>query len=216
MASGLLHFNKISLAGVELDEDGPQIQVEYYNYTGAQANLEAGEITVLRNMIRYVSEVRNPFPTYGGYDGYTKESAERMVSRLMRTRNRAVTARDYEDIITQISYGVKQVRCESGITIFGENRNNAVTIAILLEEYQKGAHIFSERKEEIREQILKVSGLIPKGKELFLSQPHFVRLSVCVWLEKETMEGVYELTTRAEEWIERRPEERSVGKEGRP
>ena len=200
-ASGVLHFRRYAFSPYDLVSDGPHIRVEHTNYKGSKANLEAGSIQTLGTSIRYISRVSNPFPTYGGYDGYTEESCMNYVTGLLRTRNRAVTNRDFYDIISQTAYGIKKIRCCNHVDALGRKKNDSVTIAVLIEEYKKGSHVFSEVKKQIRERLLKDSTLYPMGRELTLIQPHFIRLNVRVWIEKETMEQAYDLQMKANEMI---------------
>lgn len=201
MAEGILRFRKNTFVNYELKEQGPHIRVEHSNYTGAKANLPERSITVLGTAIRYISSVSNPFPTYGGYDGYTEQTNMSYVSGLLRTRNRAVTRRDFYDLIMQSAHGIRKIKCCDHMDAFGNEQQDKVTIAVLIGEYEKGAHVFSEVKKTIRDRILENSALLAMGKELTLIQPHFVRLSVRVWLEKDSMEQAYDTQHRAEELI---------------
>lgn len=202
MAEGVLHFRKHAFSEFELAEEGPHVRVEHADYTGSQANLPAGAIQTLGTAIRYISEVHNPFPTYGGYDGYTKDSIMDYVAGMLRTRNRAVTNRDFEELIKQTVYGIRKVKCAHHVDRFGNKKQGNVTIAVLTEEYEKGSHIFYEMKKQITERLLKDSALYPLGRTLEVIQPHFVRLNVRVWLEMEKMEQAYELQNKAKEMIE--------------
>jgi len=203
MAEGILHFRKYAFSEYELLPEGPHIRVEHSNYTGACANVPAGAIQVLGTSIRYISSVNNPFPTYGGYDGYTEQNSLALVSGMLRTRNRAVTNRGFYDIISQTVYGVHKVKCMSHVDMYGRPSRDHVTIAVLTEEYEKGAHVFSEVKKAIYSRLMQDSALLSMGRELTLIQPHFVKLNVRVWIEKESMEQVYDLQQKAIELIEK-------------
>lgn len=201
MASGILHFRKNTFVHFELPEEGPHIHVEYSNYTGSKANLPSNSIKVLGNAIRYISSVTNPFPTFGGYDGYTEEKTKRLVTGMLRTRNRAVCNRDFFDIISQVSYGIRKVKCCHHTDAEGKKKIACVTIAVLIEEYEKGAHVFSEIKKSIRDRLIRDSALFSMGRELYLIQPRFLKLNVSVWLEKDSMEYAYELQQKAKTFI---------------
>lgn len=197
MALGLLHMDKRTVLNTDFDREGPQIKVRHSNYNGSDANLPENSIIYLRNAIRYISEVRNPFPTYGGHDGYTQETAEKLIAGLLRTRNRAVTEKDFYDIIAQTTFGVRKVKCVSGIDLFGRPDPESITIAVLIDEYEKGVHIFSEIKDDLRRKLEECSFAVPMGKELVLTQPRFVKFSVRVWIERENMEGAYDVQNKA-------------------
>lgn len=203
MASGELTFRKYAFVNVPVPEEGPQIRVFHSNYSGREANLPAGSITVPGTAIRYLSAVTNPFPTCGGYDGYTEETAGRLVSGLLRTRGRAVTEEGYLDLISQEACGVRKIKCCNHTDARGRTAADKMTIAVLVEEYEKGAHVFSAVKKQIRDRLVRDSALTAAGKELLLIQPHFIRVNVRVWLERETMEQAYELQQQTLELIRR-------------
>lgn len=203
MAEGILHFRRYAFSECGFLPEGPHIKVEHSNYTGSKANVPAGAIRVLGAALRYISAVSNPFPTYGGYDGYTENNSMALVSGMLRTRNRAVTQKDFFDIISQTAYGIRKVKCMSHVDSMGNPSEAHVTVAVLIEEYEKGAHVFSEVKRAIRERLMQDSALPAMGRELTLIQPHFIKVNVRVWLEKENMEQAYELQQKAAGMIEK-------------
>ncbi|MEI3526111.1 MAG: hypothetical protein V8Q27_08300 [Eubacteriales bacterium] len=167
--------------------------MSHSNYGGSKANVPADRIRVPGTAIRYLAGVTNPFPTYGGYDGYTEETTMDLVAGMLRTRGRAVTESSFFDMISQAAYGVRKVRCCNHTDAQGNREDDSVTIAVLVEEYEKGAHVFSGVKRQIRERLLADSALTASGKMLTLIQPHFIRMNVRVWMERESMEQAYEL-----------------------
>lgn len=150
MEAGLLSFRKHAFAEYHLPEDGPQIRVSHSNYNGSAANVPADSITTPGTAIRYLSAVTNPFPTYGGYDGYTEQTTGQLVAGLLRTRGRAVTESDLMDLISQESYGIRKVRYCNHTDAYGNTDVDQVTIAVLVEEYEKGAHVFSQVRKRSR------------------------------------------------------------------
>ena len=203
MEAGLLSFRKHAFAEYHLPEDGPQIRVSHSNYNGSAANVPADSITTPGTAIRYLSAVTNPFPTYGGYDGYTEQTTGQLVAGLLRTRGRAVTESDLMDLISQESYGIRKVRYCNHTDAYGNTDVDQVTIAVLVEEYEKGAHVFSQVKKKIKDRLLSDGIFQPAGRTLNLIQPHFVRLNVRVWLEKDSMEQAYDMQQQALELIRR-------------
>ncbi|MDL2232083.1 hypothetical protein LJC63_00695 [Ruminococcaceae bacterium OttesenSCG-928-L11] len=193
LAAGEIRFEKGVFASFPPAGKGPDIKVEYQGYQGSEANVDAYAINTMNTAIRYISRVENPIPAYGGYDGYNEETSQAIIANMLRTRGRAVTGQDYFDIISQISYGVKRIKCVSGVNPQGERDDNLLTIAVLTLEYEKGGHIFSAVKDAIRQKLTECSGIIPLGKQLVLSQPHFIQIFTRLWLECEKMENAYDL-----------------------
>ena len=201
LMTGQLQFDKAAFSAYPVREDGPAVKVVFRAYHGSAANVGAGKIASLASSIRHISEVSNPMPAYGGYDGFNEKTSAGIISNMLRTRGRAVTRQDYFDIISQVSYGVRRIKCVSGLGERGEAGGDTLSIAILIDEYEKGSHIFSGVKEDIREKLMACSGLVPAGKTLILTQPRFVKMSVRLWLECERMESAYDLQKQCGESI---------------
>lgn len=179
------------------------VRVVYQSYRGTRGNVSAGAINTMAQPIRYIASVTNPMAAYGGTDGGGEEGAARQVATLLRTRGRAVSERDYFDIITRLGCGVRQIKCCSGVDRQGRPAPDTITVALLIEEYEKGSHIFSAVKERVRAALAGAGGMVPLGKTLVLCQPRFVRYSVRIWLRCPAMESVYQVQQRTEETIRR-------------
>jgi predicted phage baseplate assembly protein len=78
---------------------------------GSRGNVAAGAISVSRSSIAYVARVRNRRAALGGVDGETIDEAKVRGPLQMRTRNRAVTAHDYEQLAREAAPDVARVRC---------------------------------------------------------------------------------------------------------
>ncbi|HLL64139.1 MAG TPA: putative baseplate assembly protein [Micromonosporaceae bacterium] len=78
---------------------------------GSAGNVAAGTLNVLRSSIPYVASVYNRRPAAGGVDGETIEEAKRRGPVELRSRNRAVTAEDFEQLTRQAAPEFARVRC---------------------------------------------------------------------------------------------------------
>lgn len=201
--AGTVSFDRHTFSVYVTPEGAAAVRVEYRSYQGSLGNVPAGAIHTMAQPIRYISHVTNPLPAYGGTGDGGEEAAARAVSSLLRTRGRAVSERDYFDIIAQLGCGVRQIRCCSGIDRQGNPAADTITVALLIDEYEKGSHIFSAVKDTVREALLAAGGMDALGKTLVLCQPRFVRFSVRIWLRCAAMESVYEIQRRTEENIRR-------------
>jgi predicted phage baseplate assembly protein len=86
----------------------------YRHGGGREGNVAAGEITVLRSAIPGVASVTNPQPAQGGLDTETLASARRRATHELRTRHRAVTAEDFENLALESSHLVARAHCVEG------------------------------------------------------------------------------------------------------
>jgi predicted phage baseplate assembly protein len=91
---------------------GAELRMSAYRYGGGRVgNVAADTLTMLRNPIPGVASVTNPRPAYGGVDPETLESARQRAAMEVRTRYRAVTAEDFEFLVTQASSRVGRTIC---------------------------------------------------------------------------------------------------------
>ena len=202
-AAGAVLFDRHTFSVYTPPEGAPAVRVDYQSYQGSQGNVPAEAIHTMAQPIRYISRVSNPMAAYGGTDDGDEAVAARTVSNLLRTRGRAVSEADYFHIIAQLGCGVRQIKCCSGIDRQGQPAADTITVALLIEEYEKGSHIFSTVKDTVRRALTEAGVMVPLGKTLVLCQPRFVRFSVRIWLRCAEMESVYEVQRRTEEAIRR-------------
>jgi predicted phage baseplate assembly protein len=82
-----------------------------YGAGGSSGNVGAGTITALRTPVAGVIGVTNLFASYGGSDEEPIEETKRRAPRVLRIRDRAVTAEDYEYLAREATTDVAIVRC---------------------------------------------------------------------------------------------------------
>lgn len=78
---------------------------------GAEGNVGAGTLRLLRTTIPYVDRVTNLDAARGGADAETVENAKARGPMTLRTGQRAVTARDFERLALDASAEVARARC---------------------------------------------------------------------------------------------------------
>jgi predicted phage baseplate assembly protein len=83
----------------------------YRSGGGRQGNVARGGIRVLKSSVPFVAEVSNRRPALGGTDGEDVENAKLRGPLLLRTRQRAVTAEDYENLARAAAPDVARVHC---------------------------------------------------------------------------------------------------------
>ncbi len=85
--------------------------LDYWAGGGAAGNVRAHALTVLRGSIPFVSAVTNRHPASGGRDGEAVDEAKVRAPRVLRTRDRAVSAEDFEVIAAEAVGGAGRLRC---------------------------------------------------------------------------------------------------------
>ncbi|MCB9128383.1 MAG: putative baseplate assembly protein [Ardenticatenales bacterium] len=90
---------------------GLRIRMRRYRIGGGQrGNVGTGLVRVLKSTNPYVASVYNYQPISGGLEAQSVEDAVLRAPSRLRTRDRAVTAEDFERLAQQVA-GVGQVRC---------------------------------------------------------------------------------------------------------
>jgi len=84
---------------------------EYRTGGGRRGNVARGVLQVQRDPVPFVSTVTNRRPAIGGVDGESVEDAKKRGPLLLRTRDRAVTAEDYEHLAREAAPDAARVRC---------------------------------------------------------------------------------------------------------
>jgi predicted phage baseplate assembly protein len=91
---------------------GAHIQVDAYRTGGGQSgNVARGKIRVLKTSTPYVARVENRAPAIGGADGESLPDAKVRGPLLLRSRGRAVTSEDFEELAREVAPDAARVQC---------------------------------------------------------------------------------------------------------
>jgi predicted phage baseplate assembly protein len=92
---------------------GSEIRIVTYRTGGGRkGNVQIGAIQFLKSAYPYVASVVNHIPAINGADAESLEQAVLKAPRILRTRDRAVTAEDFEVLAQQAGAGaIARVRC---------------------------------------------------------------------------------------------------------
>jgi predicted phage baseplate assembly protein len=108
---------------------GEAVRVPLYRSGGGRrGNVGRGAISVLKSSIPYVTRIENRRAAAGGVDVEDLEAAKIRGPIMLRTRNRAVTAEDYEQLAHEAAPDVARVRCISA----GENGSDTGAVRVLV------------------------------------------------------------------------------------
>lgn len=97
------------------------VVAEYYRVGGgSRGNVTSGVLIAMRKSLAHIEGVSNPFPSGGGSDQETVEEAKARGPHVIKSRNRAVTAEDFEWLTLQASNGIARAKCLNTIGREGE------------------------------------------------------------------------------------------------
>lgn len=155
--------------------------VSYRTGGGEQGNVPKRALRVLKTALPYIQQVTNHEPARDGANEESLEEAVLRVPRLLRTRNRAVTAEDYETLTLQSSRSVARAFCpkqQNGnlpgvITVYVVPRVTPQTmeLGIAPEKFALSIPLEQEIKAFLGDRCL-------LGTQLQLREPNYVGVSV--------------------------------------
>jgi predicted phage baseplate assembly protein len=91
---------------------GSQIRFSRYRSGGgAIGNVPKGKLALLKSAVPFVDHVENRRPAGGGRDAESLEHAKQRAPQMFRTRDRAVTAEDYEYLARAGGEGIARAHC---------------------------------------------------------------------------------------------------------
>ncbi|HEY7268328.1 MAG TPA: putative baseplate assembly protein, partial [Dehalococcoidia bacterium] len=148
---------------------------------GAIGNVGRNTLTVLKSSIPYISAVRNSHSAQGGRDGETLEQAKLRAPRVLRSRNVAITAEDFEACALDASEQVARAHCRAA----GEPGGGAPGMVNLIviprvpeedEPVSDDALAFSRTvEEELRRHI---EARRPLTVEVSITSPEYIRVGI--------------------------------------
>jgi len=112
---------------------GSQVRLSTYRHGGGPVgNVGHDTLTILKSSIPYVAAVTNRKPATGGLDPEDIENTKLRGSQILRTRDRAVTAEDFEFLAKEASSFVGRVKCVQTQEVDDDNGPPPGVIQLLL------------------------------------------------------------------------------------
>lgn len=178
------------------------IKVVYQCGGGTAGNVTEEKINRLSQSIGFINSVRNKEPMSGGLDQETRAYAIKRCSSQVRLRNRAVTARDYESIAYAASRRIEKARCFAGKDDEGKAVFGAITLVLLLKDYQSGSAQFQGVRNTVMEYLKgKMPDTIYNAGKLFIIEPVFIIFQVKAEVVVKDFNQVFEVQRQVKEAV---------------
>lgn len=164
---------------------------------GVRGNVTANTITAMRRSLPYIDGVTNPFPAAGGSDQETVEEAKARGPHLIKSRNRAVTAEDFEWLTLQASNGVARAKCLNTI-----GREGEITIVVVPKQDDRNLNL-KMKLSPSAELLRRVKHYLDERRLLttlvHVNRPRYVEVSVKVELIRKVASRSDELKNAVEQ-----------------
>lgn len=172
---------------------GAAILARAVSCDGARGNVPAGAVDRFFGNVMYVQSVSNPVATYAGSSLEDLDSARRRGADLLSGRGRLISAQDFARAVKSFSSSVEKVKCAAGWTLDGKAAPSMLTIAVMTQDYDRGAYAFNNIREPLRRHLLERCGATMAPECLVLSEPMYVEISVSVWVKANSAAKAFEV-----------------------
>ncbi|MFC9595247.1 putative baseplate assembly protein [Streptomyces sp. NPDC056944] len=165
---------------------GASIRAVRYGTGGGRAgNVARSTISVLRSSIPYIARVENREAARGGVDGETVEEAKSRAPVTLRAQERAVTARDYEELARRAAPEAARISCLAADS--AEAGDNAVRVLVVPQAVpDRGGRLRFEQLVPGDELLSRVTGFLderrPLGTRLAVGPPFYQGVTVVATL----------------------------------
>ena len=160
---------------------------------GTRGNVPAGAVDRFYGNVMYVQSVSNPVATHGGSDLESLDNARRRGAELLSGRGRLISEQDFVRAVKTFSGSVEKVKCAAGQSIDGGEDPALVTIAVMTQDYDRGAYAFHTLCEPLRRHLLACCEAAMAPEHLVISEPMYVEISVSVWVKTDSAEKAFEI-----------------------
>ncbi|MFI1809020.1 putative baseplate assembly protein [Streptomyces sp. NPDC020422] len=165
---------------------GAAIRAVRYGTGGGRAgNVARSAISVLRSSIPYIARVENREAARGGVDGETVEEARRRAPIALRAQERAVTARDYEELARRAAPEAARIACLAADA--AQAGDNAVRVLVVPQAVpDRGGRLRFEQLVPGEELLSRVTDFLderrPLGTRLAVGPPFYQGATVVATL----------------------------------
>ncbi len=173
---GLRHYGAVPPSGASI------VLSSYRTGGGRRGNVARGQVRVLKTSVPYVARVENRTPAIGGADAETLDEAKVRGPMLLRSRGRAVTAEDFEELAREVAPDAARVHC-----VPAQDQADAGGIRVLVVPHVAGDEVGRIRREDLippEGTLERISASLDErrlvGTRLLVAPPEYVGLTVVV------------------------------------
>ncbi|MFG3436818.1 putative baseplate assembly protein [Nonomuraea sp. NPDC047897] len=161
-------------------ERGALVKVPRYRTGGGRrGNVARGVLCVQRDPVPFVGSVTNRRPAAGGVDPEPVANAIARAPLFLRTRDRAVTAEDYELLAREAAPQAARIRC---VPVAREGGTAGDAVRVLVVPHVEGATMSFERLTPPDEMLARISAYLDErrciGARVLVQPPYYQGVTV--------------------------------------
>lgn len=199
--NSLLIFGDGVRTGLPTVQDDVAFKVRVRCCSGERGNVGPGRIHEMLGNLMFVDRITNPVKAYGGSSIESMEKALRRGANILKSRRRLISADDYVQEILNFSDAIDKVRCVAGRSIDGSVEDNALTVCLLLKDFEAGSYSFHSVAGMLKKHLLENCELTIAREDLSVVEPVFARVCVDIWAEVAHMDDGFEVQNLLKETL---------------
>ncbi len=191
--NSLLIFGDGVRTGLPAVQDDVAFKVRIRCCNGERGNVGPGRIRETLGNLMFVDRITNPVKAYGGSSIESMEKALTRGANILKSRKRLISADDYVQEILNFSDVIDKVRLVAGRKIDGSVHDNALTVCLLLKDFEAGSYSFHSVAGMLKKHLLESCELTIVPEDLSVVEPVFARVCVDIWAEVMHMDDGFEV-----------------------
>jgi hypothetical protein len=184
-ATGLVFFGD-GVHGAIPPVGGSNIKADYRTGGGTIGNVPALAVNTLKSSLAFIDHLSNPLSAGGGCDTELLPQALERGPQVIRHRNYAVTAEDFEDLALQASRSIARVKCLPNYSLqkgTGRDQNGYVTVILLPMSSDAQPVLSMELQQQVQQYLSDRAGnVVTAPQRLQVAGPNYVGVDVTVTL----------------------------------
>jgi hypothetical protein len=189
-SSGKIRFGDNNHGKTPPNPGRDKIKVSYKIGGGKKGNIAAHQIINLQNSIAFIKSVDNPEPSGGGCDIETLGEALRRGPQMIKHRNRAVTAEDFEWLAKQADSNIAKVKCLANYNANAVKESGCVTVAVL-PKGGSGGIAFAMLKRRVEQFLLeRAANSIAFPEKIQVIEPAYIEISIYAELVVNSIDDI--------------------------
>jgi hypothetical protein len=177
------------------------VRATYTTGGGSEGNVECGAVTDLRSSISLVESVTNHAPADGGAAAESPSAVASRAPAQLKTREKAVSASDFEAVAMAVTRELAKVTCEPEMTPDGEREPGWVTLLIVPEarrEQPVPSLALQERIQRAVSERAPATLVAQEGSRIVVRGPSYAAVSVDASVRTDGVKSISTLKSDVE------------------
>jgi predicted phage baseplate assembly protein len=183
--TGMVTFGDGRKGMMPPDSQNNIVARRYYIGGGAAGNVNANTITTLTQALAYIDSVSNPLSAEGGADRESVDEAKERAPFTIKSRDRAVTAEDFEMLALRASTSLARAKCVP------DRSHRGAVVLVVIPKAERGPRGLTRRLEPSNEILRYVKRYLDErrlvGTILNVIKPRYKDVSLKVTLLRRSV-----------------------------